>query len=267
MTNVVKKPRRTRLDFVLVLLAAFSLVVLHSQPRSTNNLLLVLATPVLYLIISKLTTNGDLPSTAARSYLLCFQAGITGIILHGREALQAFKEQLTTDAVRSKLNAELITLVGELTPYLLGPLAIGIALYTASSVFEFTASNATHFGSALDKLAQWLSESQAPEELKSYLAQMFEHFEHVQIGFKELGGQVVATEQQMRGMQASLNQCQSSLDHLASSARSLDPDVKQLTNQVALATSTIDQLTESVSEIQSVVDDLSKIVSSRILEL
>lgn len=268
MTSMVKVPRRAKLDFVLVLISAISLVVLQSQPRNSNNLLLVLSTPVLYLIVSKLSTNGDLPSTAARSYLLCFLAGITGLILHGKNALQAIKEQLgTTDAVSPKLNSDLIALIGDLTPYLLGPLAVGVALYTASSVFELTGSTSNNHASALEKLGQWLNESQTPEDLRKYLFQMVQQFDHLQIGCKALGDQAVSTEQQMKGMQASLQHCQSSLADVASSASVVSPDVKQFANQVAFASSSIDQLRESVGEIQNVIDDLSKILSNRIMEL
>lgn len=277
MSQKAKQPRIAGLDFVFVLISAVAVVKLQSSDSSHT---WALAVPVVYLILSKVLTGADLPSAAGRAYLLCFVAGMAGLVAQVSELMWSLRAQIENQS-SSAIAASAISAgpVGEMYPWLLqaaadllanlaAPLMLGIGLYAACSVFELASANSEQqVKPILDKLNEWFEASGTPEELRQYVIDMHQRMNDLQQGCAATATQFSAAEKGLSLMTNAAAQTNSTLNQVCSNSTRLSGELQELSNDIAGVRAAVDQWKAAVSQIGNVVDELSDIVSKRILEL
>ncbi|MCA9261732.1 MAG: hypothetical protein KDA61_21090, partial [Planctomycetales bacterium] len=161
-------PKAPGLEFVLAAASGVAVVTLQSRQAPMES---TLAVPIAYLLVAALLLRADLASAAARTYLLCFLAGLTGLATEGRSLLAMAREVVENSVDPGPVSyAPLLIEAADLLPHLLKPLILGVGLYAACSVFEVEERRAPSIeASSWQKLEAWLKSSGAPDQLRGYL--------------------------------------------------------------------------------------------------
>ncbi len=266
------KPTKTNkaVDFVLASVAVGLIFLAQTGLRRDAEVLPVtLLVPVCYLLLAKLFAGARLADAAGRSYLLCFFAGLFGLVSKGSEVLYQLLWMIQSDAsdLGDTYQTMLLSVI-EMVPHLVVPLMTGVALFTVCSVFESSAEQ-SHGNAAplLDRLAQWLATSDAPAELKTFLAGTAEQLQEIQTHYVALNTELASSQQtlsEVRRQAVATSQC---FEQMAAAGSRLTGDLKQVSGELVAVGASVDQLKAAVSDIDNVVDDLSEIISKKILEL
>lgn len=265
MSQTARPATNASLDFFFVLNAAFFVIFVQGMG---GPLFLSLAFPVLYLLAAKFLARVDLPSAAGRAYLLCFLAGLVGLAVHLYSLLGLMQMGVGGNSMQQSLPLVLSEAV-DAVPYLVGPLILGVTLYTACSVFERTTSarESVQVTPILEKLNEWFANSEIPEELRDYLADMHERVSHVRQECQGMAEAFSAAESNLARLSQTARQANDSLGGVNGSAERLAGTLSQLDDDVTAATAGIDQLRTGVTQIGGIVDEFSEIVSHKILEM